>query len=123
MNWKHGRGYKVTGTIKGTERAMGALFLIKAKNGFAFIYPNVLDPWSGGRIGHLVEANLSEENQHNCIVKNEADGTELIISEMGTDEIISVFNMIISEYKIEGETFEKQYQRFFDNYSDLEIQM
>lgn len=123
MNWKHGRGYKVTGTIKGTERAMGALFLIKAKNGFAFIYPNVLDPWSGGRIGHLVEANLAEENQHNCIVKNEADGTELIISEMGTDEIISVFNMIISEYKIEGETFEKQYQRFFDNYSDLEIQM
>ncbi len=123
MNWKHERGYKVSSTIRGKEREMGALFVIKANNGFAFIYPNILDPWSGGRIGHLVEATLVDENQHNCIVKNEADGTELTISEMGTDKIISVFNKIISEYKKEGETFEKQYQRMFDEYSDSEIQM
>lgn len=123
MNWKHEKGYEVIGKIRGREIEMGALFVIKAKNGFAFIYPNILDPWSGGRIGHLVEATLAEENQHNCIVKNEAAGTELTISEMGTDEIIGVFNKLISAYELKDETFEKQYQRMFDDYSDLEIQM
>ena len=74
MNWKHENGYKVEGIIRGSERELYPIYSVKAQDGFAFVSPSYLDPWNSGHSAHLVKGVITEENPHNCVLKDDADG-------------------------------------------------
>ena len=62
MNWKHENGYKVEGIIRGSERELYPIYIVKAQDGFAFVSPSYLDPWNSGHSAHLVKGVITEEN-------------------------------------------------------------
>lgn len=123
MNWKHENGYKVEGIIRGSERELYPIYIVKAQDGFAFVSPSYLDPWNSGHSAHLVKGVITEENPHNCVLKDDADGsTQLTISEMGTDEIKVLFGRFLAEYAGEPTyDFEGQHKRMEDQFA-LDIQ-
>ena len=123
MDWKNKNGYTITGVIRGNEYKSKAMFIIKTKEGIGWANLNYLDPWNSGNSAHLVKGVITEENPHNCVLKDDADGgTQLIISEMGTDEIKVLFGRFLAEYSGEPTyDFDGQHKRMEDQFA-LDIQ-
>lgn len=124
MNWKHEKGYKVEGTIRGREIELYPIYIVEADGGYAFVSSSYLDPWNSGHTAHLAKGTIVKENEHNCILKGNEDGiTNLIISEMGTDEIKNRFDSYLERYSDDPKyTFENQYLKIKDIFAQ-DIQM
>jgi hypothetical protein len=123
MNWKHPKGYDITGVIRGSNYSSKAFFVIKTEKGIGWVNLGYLDHWNSSNPSHQLDGILTKESSNSIVFKSNENDFELLIKESETDAMANSFAEFTAPYQ--GDyvgyrpykfTYEEQYQYAHDNF-------